>query len=326
MFRKKLTVLVLNHDENEKKITSPQKEEKKKNKISSKKILISLLFVGVGVGVYYYQDEVVKLTKDKINIDVSAVLESNKDLKNNIPIFDNSHEKTQNIVEEKLPEVNLGKNKEKETELKEIMQEKRTEAAKEEDSSLSTTNSTETNQEFPNVVIKQSNEIKENISSEENNKEMEAEILKKELALVLKNSIFTINAKKEAVSLFINNINHNVNEVILNNDKFKLSNISLICNDNQLPKFKFVISSNNDIPLYEKELFYSENKKILLSFDSLSVTDLDSNVENIFLPEEQIFKDFRLNSIEDSSGDLKFEFGCLDKRIVIVGKELSEIK
>jgi hypothetical protein len=329
MFRRKLVVLVNNHKENDKKITFPQtKEENKKKKTYSKKILFSLFAIGLGAGIYHYQDKIFELTKDKINISIPNVLEDNNVLSNDIPVFISDTEKNQSTAIEKMPEVNLEKNKEKANELKEIMQEKRIETTNNEDTgALNTSPSLESENKYPEVNIQAiADKKEETLNKIDYTQENSKEVLQKELALVLKNSSFTANTKKENISLFINNINHNINERILNNNKFKLSDISLVCEDNQLPKFKFAISSNDNIVLYEKELSYSDNKKILLSFDSLSITDLDSNVENIFLPDEQIFKDFKLNSIEDTNGDLKFEFECINKKIVIVGKELSEIK
>lgn len=163
--------------------------------------------------------------------------------------------------------------------------------------------------------------------AQEENVSTNKDTIIRELHMLLKNANYSIGAKKEALSLFINNINYPVGEKILNNNKFYLKNIETLCVDNELPIIKFAIADITDkTVLFEKEIKYSDNKKIVLSFDALSITDLETKKEEIYLPDETIFKNFKLSTIAEIGSDLKFQFACENRTIAIIGKELAEIK
>lgn len=56
--------------------------------------------------------------------------------------------------------------------------------------------------------------------------------------------------QKDSISVFISNINHNIGDVVLSNNKFKLSNITMKCENN---KCLFVVGMFQTLQM---EMFY----------------------------------------------------------------------
>jgi len=326
MFFKKYVPIVLVHQEEEKVDIEPPKNKPKKNK----KLFIFIILISL---ITYFLNENKAIIISHIN-----------QYKNN-PMSDllnsTSTENTKNSEEEsdKLPDVIIQRKNET---LRKMMEEKEKEKQLN-NQTIETKNepiSTTVEEELPkiefnsNQIVKTNEDKKENATqipntplvSETNNLD-ETITLKKELGMILRDAKFSINAKKENIDVYINNINHSKNQIILNNDKFFLSDVSMQCEDNKMPTFQFKISDkkNNSI-LFEKKINYAEDKKIVLFFDALSVTNKENNNEDIYFNGESVFKDFKLNKIDEKDGVLTFDFECNSKSIKIIGKELEEIK
>lgn len=170
---------------------------------------------------------------------------------------------------------------------------------------------------------KQNSEVMEEPSQEDK----EIQILQRELAMLLKNSEFSIKTEKENVLVFINNIKHSIGDHILNSKKFFLNDMQVICKEGQLPVINVQIGNKNkNKVLFEKEIAYSTGKKIIISFDSVSVNNLQTKQEEIYLPGEVLFKNFKLDEIIEKDNMLNVKFTCNQENILISGKELSEIK
>lgn len=151
---------------------------------------------------------------------------------------------------------------------------------------------------------------------------------KRELSLLLKNSKIQIDAKKESISLFINNIPHKVGDSILSNNNFYIKNISTNCKTSKLPSFNIDINKKtDDVKLQTISKDFSENKKVVLFFDALSVTDEESGNENVYLQNDEIFKGFKLLRIGyTDEKKVKQVFECNKTKTTIVGDELEIIR
>lgn len=329
MNRKKLVVLAI---EDNKKIkerkVNPQinLNTEPTNKKNTKKIVLSVAILGIGAYLYFNQG----IIKDFIG--------NSPKVDNGFMVINGEKDKTTENKEADIPVVNLNKAN---TDISPVNKELAEAVKKKEaiekmvDEELPTLSLNQPKNDEVAVTTKDDLPIV-NINSKtnqmatppsNNNTISDEEILKKELSMLLKNSTFNINAKKDNISLFINNINYNIGDAILNNNKFKLKDITMICDNDSLPSFKFNITdTQGNNTLFTKELKYSDNRKITLSFDSLSILDLDNNIENIYMPNETIFKDFKLNSINENGYLLNFNFTCQNKKITISGAELSAIQ
>lgn len=315
MDRRKIAPLLLNEEEEE--IKQPFVKmnivKPKKNLPIKKLFFIALL---IGGGVYYFNNQ------QDINKNTSSLLGDSTMSNIEMP----TENKTDN------PKVEASQMA---VDMKRAMEEKKTENVNKEEtlSSPVQAKSNNSDNDFPAVNIGATKTEQSSPSSsvqQDGNSNQSASnkvMLQKELNMLLKNSTFSINTKKDSISLFISNMNYNIGEPILNNNKFKLSSIKMNCEDGKMPSFTFDIqdSSSSEV-LFTKDIKYSDNKKIVLAFDSLSITDLGSNTENIYLPDETIFKNFTLNNIMDKNSMLSFEFICENKKITIDGKELSTIE
>ena len=326
MFFKKYIPIVLANQEQEKIEFEPKKNKPNKNK----KIFILVILISL---ITYFANENKSLIISYFN-----QYKSNKigDLLNETP-----PENTNNLEDEntKLPDVIIQRKNET---LRKMMEEKEKEkqlnSLPVETKSEST--QTITNEELPKIEFnsnQNSNSAEEkqnNVTQVENLPAVdkptnldETITLKKELGMILRDAKFSVNAKKENIDIYINNINHSKNQSILNNDKFFLSDVSMQCEDNKMPIFQFKISDKkNNTVLFEKKINYTEDKKVVLFFDALSITNKENNNEDIYFNGESVFKDFKLNKIDEQNGVLTFDFNCNDRNIKITGKELEEIK
>lgn len=151
---------------------------------------------------------------------------------------------------------------------------------------------------------------------------------KRELSLLLKNSKVQIDAKKESISLFINNIPHKIGDSILSNNNFYIKNISIDCKTSKLPSFNIDIYKKTDnVKLQTISKDFSENKKVVLFFDALSITDEESGNENVYLQNDEIFKGFKLLRIGyTDEKKVKQVFECNKTKTTIVGDELEIVR
>ena len=181
-------------------------------------------------------------------------------------------------------------------------------------------------------TLEQQKEIKENMISQSNQNLSESNSTeanaKRELSLLLKDSKIQIDAKKESISLFINNIPHKIGDNVLSNSNFYIKNISIDCKVNKLPSFNIEIyKKTEDIKLQTISKNFSENKKVVLFFDALSIIDEESGNENVYLQDDEIFKGFKLSRIGyTESKKVKQVFECNKIQTVIVGDELEIIR
>lgn len=167
------------------------------------------------------------------------------------------------------------------------------------------------------------NEIKDEPKEENNSNDF----LAREVASLLKDAKFYMNAKPNSISLFINNIHTNVGDYVLSNKKFIISEMDMVCVDNEMPSLNVKIaSSENNSVIHVVKVPLTNNKKVILGFDSISIVDKFNSIENIFIEGEQIFKGFKLLNITENNNNLKFNFDCNGKKFSITGKELDEIK
>lgn len=361
MFQIKSNILI-DHEEKEKE-KKPTKQTKKsevvldldatKEKISKKKIFFSVAILSFGAGLYLNPD-ILKDTFASLEVsaptEISKILSSDNDDKPSVDKFELNennipesilNRKNQLMMQEKMAEKNGTRNNSQDnpvlqneveklsTELKENQNIEKTEdvkfpevnvAKKETEQSIS--NTEKSNETVSNSINSQPNQENSVITTEDSS-------LQKELNSLMKNAELTIKTKKENIVIFINNIGHNIGDHVLNSKKFIINDIKVLCKNDELPKISFSISekSNKNKILYEKELSFSDGKKILMSFDSLSVNDIRTKTEKIYLPGESIFKNFKLEDIvEKSNQELEMSFTCNKEKITITGKELLEIK
>lgn len=346
MYRKKVAVLVINQGKNEEKNYNDTKVEnvnlglKSKKKFKPFKLLFPVFVLSVGVYYYLNQEYVNKLANSYISNELKSDIKIDSEASS--AIFGDKDKSS----EENNTKKELANNVSSEQMREEILKRKQAEEFSSSEGNKDIISENTSNDENLPIVNINPNSIDSKVdkidyknnpnkdiansqvasnSNENNPNSISKDLIEKELNMLIRNSTFAVNAKADSISIFINNINHKIGDNILNNSKFKLKNISFKCIENKMPIFSYEISDENNNTVLSRDINYSENKKIVLFFDSLSVVDKNSNIENIYLPGESIFKGFSLSDIKEINSVLKFDFVCEGNKTSVSGKELSEV-
>ncbi|WP_152633047.1 hypothetical protein [Aliarcobacter butzleri] len=344
MSKKKVAMIVMFNNDDKKDTSSKQKniekinifntKDKSKKKISFKKLILPSILLAAGGYYYMNQSYVNSLANQYIGnefkysmdtLTASNILGEDTTKKEGLNKVENSRE-NQNSINQNVAEMQQEMQKKKEQMDNNSNSSSNIQKNEENDMPIVNLNGN-TQQENVNSNASYPEEVKTTPNNSNTNPfpPQEDNVLEKELSMLLKNSSFSINAKADSISLFMNNINHNVGGSIFN-EKFKLKNISMKCSNDSMPIFEFEISDISGKTLFSKSIKYSENKKIIAFFDSISVLDINSNRENIYIPDEVIFKDFKLLGIKESNSNITYDFACGNGKNSMTVKELSEIK